>query len=291
MSKDKIGAIVVLYNPDVQSTAKALRSLSPQVDGICVVDNTPGADIGASFKNIPNLHYLPLGENRGIAAAQNAGIEYFDSEGYDYVVFSDQDSLAPEHIVEKLYNGYLLLADCGVNVGVVATRNINKQSGELYQAKDQELGHPVEIPADVNITECYAVMSSISMIALPTLRKVGGFDEKLFIDGVDDEWCWRAKYAGNMRTFVIEDAKIYHMVGEHDRHFMGARIAVPSPFRVYFQYRNFIWLWQRKSTPWYWKKKNLIKYIIKFFYYPAMLSPRGKYLRNMLRGIRDGIRG
>ena len=37
----KVGAVVVLYNPNFDVTKKTLSSLASQVDQICVVDNSP----------------------------------------------------------------------------------------------------------------------------------------------------------------------------------------------------------------------------------------------------------
>ena len=88
----------------------------------------------------------------------------------------------------------------------------------------------------------------------------GGFDESLFIDGVDHEWCWRAWHTHAYRTFIVRDAVIDQ------------------------------WLKRLEYTPAYWIKKNGLKYAVKFFYFPIMVSPRGKYLKNILRGIRDGLR-
>lgn len=288
----KIGAILVLYKPDMKVTVPAIMSLAPQVDEICLVDNTPGQDIAHEFKDIPNASYIPLGENKGIAAAQNIGIKHFINLNFDFVLFSDQDSLAPANIVHKLLNGYNLLKEQNIKIAAVGTRAINKQTGKPYSAKSKELGTPKELlgfnSADA-LTECYSVRASISVISTISLRAVGGFDETLFIDGVDHEWCWRAWHKYQLRSFIVEDAKINHMLGEGDRKIAHREIAIASSFRVYYQFRNFIWLSKRDYTPKYWKAINRKKYIVKALYFPIMVSPRLKYIQNIYRGIKDGL--
>ena len=37
----KIGALIVLYEPDLSGFKSTLDSLLSQVDGICIVDNSP----------------------------------------------------------------------------------------------------------------------------------------------------------------------------------------------------------------------------------------------------------
>ena len=74
-------------------------------------------------------------------------------------------------------------------------------------------------------------MSSISLIPCKVFNIVGGFDESLFIDGVDNEWCWRAWHKCGLRSFIVEDAEIGHMLGEGDRFFFLKKVAIASPFR------------------------------------------------------------
>lgn len=67
------------------------------------------------------------------------------------------------------------------------------------------------------------------------------FDEKLFIDGVDNEWCWRAATKG-YRFYIAENARIRHMLGKESRKIGNKDISISSEFRIYYQFRNYIWL-------------------------------------------------
>lgn len=289
----KIGAVVVLYKPDLSETIPALKSLSEQVNEVCIVDNTPNNRIDIGFESIPNAKYIYLGENRGIAAAQNIGISYLKKNDFEFVLFSDQDSLAPSETVEKLLNGLLVLKSKGIKVATVGTRAINKQTGNPYESRTKESMLPSELikPYSPNdFTECYSVMSSMSLTPIENFDKVGLFDESLFIDGVDDEWCWRAWHSNKLRSFVIENATIEHMLGKNGNSILGKQVSISSPFRIYFQYRNYIILSRRTSTPLFWKRNNFIKYFIKMFYYPLFVSPRFLYLKNICKGIKDGVK-
>ena len=177
-------------------------------------------------------------------------------------------------------------------MAAVGTRAINRSSGKPYAVKTKEFGliKKGTIKNESDLTECYSVRSSISLIPVSSIISCGGFDETLFIDGVDDEWCWRAWHKCQLRTFVVEEAKISHMLGTGDRHVGPIRISVNSSFRLYYQYRNFIWLCTREYVPFFWKRKNFIKYVIKFFYYPIMVEPRWNNFRNIVKGIRDGLK-
>ena len=285
-----IGAIVVLYNPDFSVTSKALESLMRQVDRICVVDNS-SSDHSGELKQYQNIEYIPLGKNAGIAAAQNVGIAYFIQQKYDFVAFSDQDSIAPEGVIGKLHDAYVALQNYGYKVGITGTRAINRQTGKPYPPKSKEFAvisrRAVGYASD--LTESYSVRSSISLISTISLVELGGFDESLFIDGVDHEWCWRAWHRAQLRSFIVEDALISHQLGEGDKKLASKEIAIASPFRVYYQFRNYLWLCRRDYVPSFWKKKHLMKYAVKFFYFPLCVSPRMKYAKNIVRGIYDGL--
>lgn len=285
-----IGAIVVLFNPDFNVTSKALESLIQQVDKVCVVDNSL-SDNSIQLKRFKNIEYIPLRKNIGIAAAQNIGIDYFIKENYDYVVFSDQDSITPIGVVSKLFKAFVALEKHGYKVAATGTMAINRQTGLSYPIKTKKISiiSKDSVGYTSDITECYSVRSSISMVSIDSFVKIGGFDESLFIDGVDHEWCWRAWHQAQLRSFIVEDAVISHQLGEGDRKFASKEIAISSPFRVYYQFRNYLWLSRRNYVPLFWKKKHLIKYTIKFFYFPLFVSPRFKYLNSIINGIFDGL--
>lgn len=286
----KVGAVVVLYNPDFDVTKRALSSLASQVDQICVVDNSP-SDHSEVLSGYESVEYKPLLKNVGIAAAQNIGIRYFIDLGYDFVIFSDQDSIAPEKVVSKLLENCQALQKEGIKMGAVGTRAINRQSGMPYEDKSKMIARFSKdtFVNSSDLTEYYSVISSISMISRISLIDVGGFDEYLFIDAVDHEWCWRAWHKSQRRSFVVEDAKISHQLGEGDKKVASRSIAIASPFRVYYQFRNYLWLCRRDYVPGYWKKKNGVKYLVKLFYFPICVAPRVVYLKRIVQGVIDGL--
>lgn len=289
----RIGGIMVLYNPDWNVTKEAIHSLADQVDKLVVVDNSPEEIDANLLEDLNNIIYLPMGKNLGIAAAQNIGIRYLKDMNFDLILFSDQDSYTPANLVDRLFEGFKLLKSKNIEIAVVGSRAINKQTGLPYPAKSKEIGVPVEfteINCNCDITECYSVRSSVSLIPMRSFLKVGGFDEELFIDGVDHEWCWRAWHCCGLRSFIVEKAQIDHMLGEGDKKIVGKRVSIPSAFRVYYQFRNFLWLSKRSYTPKFWIKKNKKKYLVKAFYFPLMISPRLQYFRNIYKGIKDGLK-
>lgn len=284
---------MVLYRPDLDVTAKAIETLLPQVDILCLIDNTPGADLSARFTGQPQVHYIAMGENLGIAVAQNRATRWLLGQGVDYLAYSDQDSMCRPDTISKLLKSHILLTDAGVKVGLTGTLPVNRETGEPYRLSARRIDTPDDlrrIPGAEGISEYYSAISSISLIPRRAMLDNGGFDESLFIDGVDHEWCWRAWHTHAYRTFIVQDAVIDHSLGQGDRHLATRKVHIASADRAYYQFRNYLWLKHLAHTPKYWIRKNGLKYAVKFFYFPIMVSPRGKYLKNILRGIRDGLR-
>lgn len=286
----KTGAVIVLYNPTKERLSETLQTVAPQVDVTCLVDNSP-TDHQEWFAGEPNLVYLPLHKNVGIAAAQNAGINLLKDNDCQYALFCDQDSLPEKDTVRKLLAAQEALQQKGYAVGVVGTKPYNRQTGQPYQQKSKliRIIAADELDCGMDISECYSLISSISLIPIGNFEKAGLFDEALFIDGVDHEWCWRAWHKAGLRSFMVEQAPLFHQIGEGDKKIGAKNVSIPAPFRVYYQYRNYLWLCQRSYVPSFWKKRHLLKYAVKMFYYPLYVSPRGQYARHIAKGIFDGL--
>ena len=227
-----------------------------------------------------------MGENKGIALAQNVGIRELQSLSCDYILFSDQDSKAMPTLVYSLLKVHSKLSQEGINVATVGTVAINERTGKKYPFRHRVFQK--RTIGNSSILEVDYVRNSMSLTSSEVLNVVGTMDVSLFIDGVDSEWCWRARVKG-YRTFISEDSIIYHCLGKDDRHLLSKEITIPSPNRLFYQYRNFLWLLRRGYVPLRWKLKNFIKYLIKIPYYSLSCSPRGAYFGSIMSGIGAGF--
>lgn len=285
---EKIGAVIVLYNPDFVITRKALESLVCQVDQVCVVDNSP-SDHTQELSRFSKVEYKPLKKNIGIAAAQNIGIRYFVDRNFEYVVFTDQDSIASSGLILHLREVYDSLESRGIKIATIGPMPINRHTSRPYitKANIRRKFSKQAFGIEYALYEMYSIISSFSFMKLNTFDKVGLFEEKLFIDGVDDEWGWRAYDLHQMSSFIISNLSFSHYQGvESDS---KTKFKKSTPFRSYFQFRNFVILYKRPYTPLFWKRRNLVKFFVKFLYYPCFVTPRLEYLSAIMRGLKDGL--
>jgi rhamnosyltransferase len=281
-----VACIITLFNPEWRTLTKLIQIIEPQVDLILLIDNSKDSSHNRTFiKSTPKIRYHYCGGNFGIAYAQNYGVNHvLKKREFSKILFLDQDSLPGFDLVSKLMNSYSELELIGEKVGGVGAFAVNKVSGQPYSKKEARIRQLTP-----NIFQVSELMSSASLISTSAFKNVGVFEEALFIDGVDYEWCWRASYFNQYKFFVIEDIPFAHSLGEGDKFFLFKKVAISSDFRIYYQFRNFTLLTRRKYVPVSWKLKNLLKYGVKFFYYPLFISPRIKYFKNITRGIKDGL--
>lgn len=283
---NKTGAVMVLYRPDMKQTLAAAESLAGQVDELCIVDNTPGDSQGAVFAHLPSVSYIHLGDNRGLAAAQNVGIRHLENHKIDYILFSDQDSLPPADMVARLLKAHRGLESAGIKVAAVGPMPLQRTTGkptfDKWNLRFKRNSGGIEVMC------MDYIISSGSLMRSATLKLVGPMLESLFIDGIDSEWCWRASHFHNLQSFIIPEITMTHMMGEDKGEHHSIRI--PTPFRVYYQFRNYFRLLSYPHTPTWWKVKNGIKYAVKTIYYPLFMKPRAQFAKRIAAGIRDGIK-
>jgi rhamnosyltransferase len=279
-----IGCVLVLYKPNLNLLGKVLDSTKKQVNHIFISDNSPSYPLTSLITESESLTYRKMPYNVGIAAAQNVGIKYFLAKGFTHVLFLDQDSIMGQNLMEHLLTGLAHLENKNIPIGGIGPRSFNRQNGQDYRGKIKK-GKPLTN----DLTEVTEIISSASLIPLKHFTEVGLLDESLFIDGVDSEWCWRAKDRKGLRFFIAEKARLSHSLGEGDRRFLLCNVVIPTPFRIYYQYRNWLILCKKRYVPFYWKCSNGFKFFLKLFYFPLFVKPRKEYLKRIVKGIKNGL--
>ena len=280
------GVVIVLYNPDFGLFAKVIDALKEQVDIICIVDNS-AQDNRHIICRAANIEYFPLHENRGIAAAQNIGIRWLMAQQCRYILLADQDSIASPHMVEELKRRHRSLSRV-YDIAAIGPMPINRKTGLPYTTSRDErilrrLSHE-----GYEFIETHSIIASFSLLSVEALRRTGEMNERLFIDFVDQEWCWRARRCG-LRVFIAPDLRFSHEQGRYHKR-LGLGLNISSPARLYYQIRNLLWLSRSHLAPHSWRQKNLRKMCVKIIGYPLLIAPRAAYLKSIVQGLKDGLK-
>ena len=210
---------------------KNIEVVCGQVGTVYIFDNGSynAADIGQFVKNVKqinnNIVFIQNGCNAGIAFALNSIMERAQDEQFEWVLTLDQDSVAPENII-TIFMDYL-----DQQVGIISPRiqDINN------------LKHYNSCP---DVMEVNQVITSGSLTNVAAWRAVHGFDNKMFIDGVDFDFCNRLR-ANNYRILKMNTVILYHEIGHiTKRKFLCFNVTVKNhnSFRKYYIAKNLVYL-------------------------------------------------
>lgn len=290
-------AIVVAFNPDIGRLRVVLDTLEQQVGRIVVVDNGSENfdDLGLLVARLSNAVLLALGQNLGVGAALNRGIEVASADKFDAVLLMDQDSVPSTTLVSDLMRTLESVLLLERRVAAIGPRFVDRHSGGLSH-------HIVFSGWRIKRIECNSVservevdflITSGSLILISTLEVVGRFDESLFIDHIDTEWMLRARYHG-FHVYGDCRAIMEHDLGEFRRQMWFLRqrdIPIHKPFRYYYMVRNSLLLRRLPHASVSWRRIDALR-LLKIAVFMCWFHPqRWAVCRMMLDGLRDGLRG
>ena len=291
----EVCAIVVTYRPDPTVLGHLIEAIAPQVGGLIVVDNGSPPGVAAAIAHRPSVakcEHLELGDNFGIAFAQNRGIDWARGNGFRYVLLLDQDSEPRADMVEMLLRAHDAATRLG-KVSAVGPKYVDRQRG--FSSHFVRFGglkfRRIFCDASADLVETDFLISSGALISLATLDDVGGMDEGLFIDHVDTEWFLRARSMG-YRSYGACAAEMLHSLGNDTIRIplLNRNVPVHSPLRHYYVFRNSLILMRRAYAPRAWRRNDVFRLVGAFCLFMLLAPDRLERLRMIVRGVGDGLR-
>ena len=266
--------MIVAYDPD-DRLEKSLRRLieNDRIARIIIVDNSD-TDAGNRYGIDARIVYIPFKANKGIAFAQNTGIELAKKEGFRWILTLDQDTIIEADLLEK-YNAFIESAE---------TDRIAVVNSDYLDINTQTLKYGNTEPISVDY-----VISSGSLVNIAVYEKLGPFEEAFFIDQVDNEYCYRA-VRNHYRILVLPGKGFEHRLGNSKRVKLFCKsfyVYNQSPQRTYYRTRNIKWFVQKYSDDKLLKKvktKELRRDFIRIFFEKNTI----KKLNMFAKGLKDG---
>lgn len=262
------------YQPAFDIIKQLLDALVRQVKSVVVVDNGSHADLAVWIRkyDMRAVELLRLGENRGIAVAQNTGIQWARDHGAGFVLLMDQDSIPAPDMVEKL-------------ISTISEQPSPAAAGPRYLDERQDNPPPFIRVRGLCLGRCACsteesvvsvdyLIASGCLIPMSVLDRVGGMREDLFIDYVDIEWGLRARHHG-LQSYGVCSAHMQHSLGDHPIKFLGKNIPLHSPLRHYYHFRNAVLLYKESWVPLNWKLVDGWRLCLKYVFYSIFSKPRG----------------
>jgi len=226
----KLAAIVILYHPD-EHVVENILSYAHKFESIYVYDNTENSlSLHANaIQQIPNVLYFSDNENGGIAKRLNAAAKMAIDEEFDWLLTMDQDS----RFSKKAIDNYISCLHSFSSKNEVAMFGVEFEKEE-NDSKNCEY-----------ITKDYLITSG-SMVNLQLFERIGGFDEALFIDEVDLEYCYRSIVKGYQIVQFTNVFLSHHLGTVNMFRSLKSGKKTPrslhSPTRVYYMIRNFLYV-------------------------------------------------
>jgi len=132
------------------------------------------------------------------------------------------------------------------------------------------------------------VITSGSFIPMFVLDDVGLMREELFIDFVDIEWCLRARAKG-YEIVSFPQVEIAHHLGDSSVSFMGTNYPIHSPLRMYYYFRNAMYLYRLQEIDWNWRVVDAARNLFRFLFYMLFVKNRWTYFKYIIKGYYHGL--
>ncbi len=251
----KISSTVILYNPE-DEVFQNIESYVNDVDQLIVVDNSTKHNeilINKLKKEFDNIVYINNNGNLGIATALNIGCDKAIQNGANWILTMDQDS---KFINFPHYKKCLESLEDTTNIAILSANTTWSDEKEVPNSFSCEY------------KETFSAITSANLLNLKLFEQVGRFEDKLFIDLVDYDYCIKAQI-NNLKVLYFKDVLVQHALGSvflrKNLIYWKIRTKIEhNPQRVYYFARNFLYVAQKygKQFP---KEMGMLKTINMLF--------------------------
>lgn len=225
---NNIIAIIVTYEP-AKTLIRLYESIKNQVDEIYVIDNNSHSTESInSLKELENknIYVIYNKENLGIASALNQGIRTAINKNFKWILTLDQDSEFFPNTYNLLLESYETLEDKDKTM-IIAPKAIERIN--LKKDKISESTNVIWKDVRLNLT-------SGSLIKAESFDEIGLFDDKLFIEQVDNDFCYRLIKNG-YKIKVAQNISFVQEIGNAKK-ICGCIVRNHNSKRKYYLSRN-----------------------------------------------------
>ncbi|GKU26914.1 glycosyltransferase [Clostridium folliculivorans] len=279
--------VIVTYNIG-EDFLKCFNSIVDQVNKVIIVDNGSDEETISVLKALEGgekTEVIYNSENLGIATALNSGVKRAEELKAKWVVTMDNDSISTSNMVKAMLNTYEALDDEKKNK-VVSLTTVHIETGytEISENdKESDLNDRSYKQIDVCIT-------SGNLVKTEVFKEVDYFEEKLFIDSVDFDFCFKLKNL-NYELIQTNGAKLLHRCGnadEKDLLLLKTGYTNHNYIRRYYMTRNRLYLWNKYKGI----ESQFIKVDKRAFYTEILKvilfeQDKKRKLKMIIKGVRD----
>lgn len=281
-----VTAIVSLYNPN-EKVIDNVCTVASQVDRVILCDNSKESK-RELFSCIKNVQYIGFGANLGLSKAFNIVLKdkKYNWKQEDIIVFFDQDSSVSDNYIEQIVDEFVELRHLGYKIGCLGPVFYNSSNGTLEKPKIKSLMKEKTYKVKNIITSSLVTQYKV-------LNEVNFWNENIFLDFVDWDFCWRIQKAG-YGCFITERVILQHSVGSGEKKIGPIKLRIGAPFRVYYQTRDALYLLEEDYVPLKMRIKLISTITVRPVIHYLFLEDKNKRKEYYSKGIKDykkGLRG
>lgn len=271
--KRAVLAVIITFYPEECMLLKNIGSFIEYVDKVIIWNNTPEANLDKKFMEFEGDKVINygIGYNVGISKALNFVLRYAQTNGYEYILTMDQDSVWYDF--ESFKKAVFL-----------------KNERELCICGPCAYSHINERPNKSGFEPFRWQITSGMLVKTELLINIGGYNESFMVDCVDIELCLRAKSKG-YNSYYCYDGFLLQKYGiPSSTVFLGKKrnYTYYNPFRVRGIIGGHIFLYRKYNHPDLPKEtKRFLKEALKSIVYSRKQPLR--LLLAIIRGIIDGL--
>jgi len=287
IQKKRLIAILVIFKPDLINFKKVVLQHEKNFNSIILVNNSPEISLKTFQSKITSIIYND--DNVGLAVALNIGILEAKKRGAEMVALFDQDSMLPNNFCKRmlqLINSYHDYKNTAV-FSPIYLNKITNVYGSIINFKPFQLIR-TQPNKFLNVSYPKYVITSSSFIPIKAIDKVGLMREELFIDFIDIEWCLRARSYG-YSIVSFSKVEIEHYLGDSSVTFMGKNYPIHSPLRMYYNFRNSLYLYRLKEIDINWRIIDAARNLFRVIFYIVLVGNRITYIKYIFKGYFHGL--
>lgn len=289
---NSVAAVIITYNVE-NDFKNRINKLKGKVNEIIVVDNGSKAETISMLKELEKeITIIYLEKNKGIAYALNKGIKYSIEKGYDWILTLDHDSIVTDDMIKnmlKCYEGFD--QELKEKVAMLVPVHVEEKEYENNNIINNE-----EVASKL-YTEVLTEITSGALTKSSIYKNVGLYDEKLFIDLVDHDYCLALNKKG-FKVIQVNSAVLIHNLGDSIKKSILGLKMIPtnhSPLRRYYMSRNRHYIWDKYKQDFPgWvltDKRRFITENLKIILFENNKIEKLKYIREGIRDYKNNIFG
>lgn len=289
---NSVAAVIITYNVE-NKFRNRINKLKGKVHEIIVVDNGSKPETINMLKELEkDITIIYLEKNKGIAYALNKGINYSIEKGYNWILTLDHDSIVTDDMIENMLKCYGNFdKELREKVAMLVPTHVEEKEYENRDiiSNEEKFSKPyIEVLTEI---------TSGALTKADIYKNIGLYDEKLFIDLVDHDYCLSLNRKG-FKVIQVSSAVLIHNLGESvKKNVLGLKMTPTnhSPLRRYYMSRNRHYIWEKYKDDFpKWiltDKRRFITENLKIILFEDKKIEKFKYIKKGIKDYKNNIFG